>query len=202
MEKITERTKQLSIGSLILFGAMALLTACQSARSTHPKRTATEQLLLSAATDRALRDVNLPDLADQTVYLDTTYLETFDQPYVIGSLRDLLFRNGALLQEKPEQADIIVEARSAALSTDSMESLAGIPAMPLPIPAAVTIETPELPLFKMNSQTSVAKLALTAYNRESKKHLFSADALLGQAHLDHYTLLGITTKKTNIPEKE
>lgn len=202
MEKIFERTKRLSSGSLILFGALTLLTACQSARSTHPKRTATEQLLLSTATDRALRDANLPDLEDRTVYLDTTYLETFDQPYVIGSLRDLLFRNGALLQEKLEQADIIIEARSGALSTDTAESLAGIPAMPLPIPATVTVETPELPLFKMNSQTSVAKLALTAYKRESREHLFSADALLGQAQLDHYTLLGITTKKTKIPEKE
>jgi hypothetical protein len=132
-------------------------------------RTATEQLLISDAIDRAVQTMNLQALAGQTVFLDDTKLtDTVDKNYYISTLRQHLLATGCELRDKREEADFIVEARAGAIGTDRNDLLFGIPSMNMPsiplvqpVPAAI----PEIPIAKRKDQRGVAKIAVFAYHR-------------------------------------
>ena len=192
-----------NILTVLTFCCVASTAGCMKTRLTDPKRTASEQLLLSTAADRALAEAEtqVSVLAGRTVYINTSYLESYDQYYVNGAIRDLLSRAGALLMNDIKDADIVVEPRSGALSIDSGSALGGIPSIPIPIPTVATLETPEVAFFKSENQASVGKFALLAYERESRQHVFSTPALVGTAYRNHYQLLGVVKfLRTDIPE--
>ncbi len=144
-------------------------TGCGTTRSTDTTRTATEQLLISDAIDRAVGSMNFRTLAGQTVFLDDSKLtDTVDKNYYISTLRQQLLANGCDLRDKRDDADFIVEARAGAIGTDRNDLLFGIPSMnvpqiPLvqPVPAAI----PEIPIAKRKDQRGIAKIAVFAYHR-------------------------------------
>ena len=175
-------------------------------RMTEPPRSVSEQLLLSTAMNLALSELDMEAigrLKGFKVYLSTTYLQTLDQEYLIGSLRDLLFSNGVLVVDEVEQAQMIVEARSGANSLDSAAVTLGIAedqAMPNPITGAA-IALPELALFKKQNNISITTVALVAYPADTREHIFSSGALLGSAYDRHYQFLGLFRLRfTDVPE--
>lgn len=177
---------------------------CAETRMTEPKRTAEEMLLLSTAAHRAIHQFEVgPYVKGRKVYIDPTYFDVYEQQYVMGTLRALFSSKGALLVEDKKAAEIVVEPRSAALSTDSSNSLLGFPAIPVPIPAAGTFKTPEISLFKSRKQNSVAKFALLAYDNTSRTNIFSTEPAVGEAFSHHYVLLGyIRYNTSDIPERK
>ena len=188
---------------LLLSGAAIFVFAgCTATDVSNQPRTAMEQLLFSTATDNALEAVDIPEVRDETVFVDGRYLDAYDEQYMLGSIRSLLSRNGALLQYNREDADIIVEPRSGALGIDESESLLGLPSVPIVLPAVGTFETPDLSLYKSTKEDSVAKIGLLAY-RQDGSHLFSRDDLVGKSHLHQYkVLLLINVNFTNIPARK
>ena len=192
------------LGLILLLGLAAGCVNKQ--RMTEPTRSVGEQLLLSTAVDRALSELDteaIGRLKGFKVYLSTTYLQTLDQEYLIGSLRDLLFSNGVLVVDEVEQAQMIVEARSGANSLDSAAVTLGIAedqAMPNPITGAA-IALPELALFKKQNNISITTVALVAYHADTREHIFSSGALLGGAYDRHYQFLGLFRLRfTDVPE--
>src|SRR5688572_2252983 len=111
-------------------------SGCVQTRVTEPTRTGVEQLLLASATEEALEMGDFAIFTGKKVYLDGSYFEAYDKQYALGALRNSLSKGGALLAKDAESADIIVEPRAAALSTDSAKSLIGLPATGLPLPMA------------------------------------------------------------------
>src|SRR5947207_2551420 len=97
---------------LAIFALAALaLVGCGTTRSTDTNRTATEQLLVSDAIDKAVQSMSLQTLSGQTVFLDDSRLaDVLDKNYLISSLRQNLLANGCELRDKREEADFIVEA--------------------------------------------------------------------------------------------
>src|SRR2546430_9216202 len=93
-----------------ILAAVALpLAGCGTTRSTDTNRTATEQLLVSDAIDRALQSMNLQTLSGQTVFFDDSKLaDVVDKNYLISSMRQYLLANGCSLREKREDADFVV----------------------------------------------------------------------------------------------
>lgn len=144
-----------------------LVGACSTARDTLPARAATEQLLLSAAVDRAARQITLNIPRDKKVYVDSLYVEGYDSKYAAGAIRDSLLKQGIRLANTRADADAIVEARIGALSIDERQRLVGIPSTPLPIPLAGELTTPEIAFFKKHQWKGIAKLAVTAYDAKS-----------------------------------
>lgn len=197
------RTNQLLITRLLAAAAcLALGAGCVSTRQSEPKRTAIEQLLLSQAADNALGEMDVTSLAGKKVYLDEKYFESEDKQYVLGSVRELIVAGGGLLQNTADTAEIIVEARSGALSIDSGKTLVGLPEMPFPIPFAGSLVTPELPFYKADRQFSVAKIALFAYDAKSREHLLSTGPAVGYSHHHYKRLIGfIKWTATGLPEK-
>jgi hypothetical protein len=161
--------------ALLLYCSAVLMLCCTAGcgttRSSDTNRTATEQLLISDAIDRAVQTLNLQTLAGQSVYLDDTRLgEVVDRNYLVSTLRQHLLASGCSLRAERDQADYIVEARAGAIGTDRNDLLFGVPSMNVPqilpvqpVPAAI----PEVPIAKRRDQRGIAKIAVFAYHRES-----------------------------------
>lgn len=162
----------------ILLTTVIVAAGCGTTRWTDTSRTATEQLLVSDAIDRAVSNFDLRALAGKPIYLDTTHLKlTVDADYLISSLRQHALASGCILKAKLEEADYVVEIRSGAVGTDRHDALFGIPATNVPanvftggMPAAV----PEVSLWKKTDQRAVAKIALFAYNRETGRPVWQS----------------------------
>jgi hypothetical protein len=180
--------------------ALQLTNGCTTMRQTDPARTATEQLLLSTAADRATEDAAFAQFAHKKVFLDTTYFDSYDSKYAIGAIRDALSRAGALLMAVNKDSEITIEARSGALSTDDRTYLLGLPAMGVPIPLAGTVSTPEVALYKSSKQHSTAKFALLAYTTQSREHVFSSGSMVGKAYDNYFNILIVPVHRTDVPE--
>ena len=192
------------LGLVLLLGSAAGCVNKQ--RMTEPIRSVGEQLLFSTAIDRALSELDLEAigrLKGFKVYLSTVYLQTLDQEYLVGSLRDLLLSSGVLVVDDIAQAEMIVEVRSGANSLDSASVTAGIAedqALPNPVTGA-PVALPELAFFKKQNNVSLTKVALVAYHADSREHIFSSGTLLGGAYDRHYQFLGlIRLRFTDVPE--
>ena len=192
------------LGLVLLLGSAAGCVNKQ--RMTEPIRSVGEQLLFSTAIDRALSELDLEAigrLKGFKVYLSTVYLQTLDQEYLVGSLRDLLLSSGVLVVDDIAQAEMIVEVRSGANSLDSATVTAGIAedqALPNPVTGA-PVALPELAFFKKQNNVSLTKIALVAYHADSREHIFSSGTLLGGAYDRHYQFLGlIRLRFTDVPE--
>jgi hypothetical protein len=194
------RLRSVSLAFCCIFAA-GIGTGCMQTNMTQPKRSAVEELLFSTAADRAWDRFEPTTFKDKKVYVDSTYFESEDRLYALGQMRDVLSSHGALLVAKAEDADIILEPRNGAFSIDYSESLIGLPKMPLPIPFAGVVQTPELALFKSEKQFSIAKFAFVAYEQKSRKHVMSSGPLVGRANMKYFKILGIAYTKTSIPEK-
>ncbi|HEV2694658.1 MAG TPA: DUF6655 family protein [Verrucomicrobiae bacterium] len=188
-----------AVTSLIVIGFLS--TSCTSNKNTETARSATEQLLLSTAADHALRSANLELFAHQKVFLDTSYFDSYDSKYVIGTIRDALSRAGAILEDNAAGSDIIVEARSGALAIDSSETLFGIPTFTAPVPLTGTLQVPEIAFYKSSKEDSIAKIALLAYAKGSREHIYSSGSLDGASHDRAYRCLFIAWIRTDLPEK-
>jgi hypothetical protein len=176
-------------------GACALsLVGCGTTRSTDTSRTATEQLLISDAIDRAVQSVNVQSLAGQTVFLDDSRLgDVVDRNYLVSTLRQHLLANGCLLRDQKEMADFVVEARAGAIGTDRNDLLFGVPSMnvpqilPLqPVPAAI----PEIPIAKRKDQRGIAKLAVFAYHRATGTPVWQSGLVHQESSSNDVWILG------------
>jgi hypothetical protein len=191
-------------GLAVLGFVLVLLgSACTQTGLTKPPRSAVEQLLISTAADQALEKANWSIIRGKKVFVDRTYYESADKEYVLGTIRDYVSINGGLLMTNLNDAEIVLEPRSGALSIDSSSSVIGLPASSAPMPFAGAVSLPEIALFKSEKQYSIAKIAILAYERESKKHVASSGPLIGRANIKYYKFLGyIGYTKTTIPEKQ
>lgn len=156
----------LAVGLLALW----LQLGCGTTRWSDTARTATEQLLISNAIDRAVSEFDFAVLAGKEVFFDASYLRgTTDENYIVSSLRQHMLANGCILRESKEQAEYVIEARSGGVGTDRSDLLFGVPSVSVPsvpgVPLPSTI--PEIPFAKSTNQKAVAKIAVFAYNRET-----------------------------------
>jgi len=183
--------------------ACLFITGCTVTDATNPARSAVEQLLISTAADRAIYSLALTNFTDKKVFLDTSYFESYDSKYVIGTIRDALSRVGARVMADATNTDIIIEARSGALSIDSSSSLIGIPNMGVPVPLSGALQVPEFALYKSQSQYSTAKIVLLAYDTHTRAHVFSSGSMVGKAYHKYYKFLGILSfTSSDLPEKK
>ncbi len=178
----------------VVVGAVTLLSGCGTTRSSDTTRTATEQLLVSDAIDRAVQSMNFKALTGQTVFLDDTKLtDTVDKNYYISTLRQQLLASGCELRDKRDDADFVVEARAGAIGTDRNDLLFGIPAtnvpqIPLvqPVPAAI----PEIPIAKRKDQRGVAKIAVFAYHRATGTPVWQSGLICQESSANDVWIFG------------
>jgi len=134
---------------------------CSATRSSNTARTATEQVLLSAAIDRSLSNVSFEPLRSQKVFIDDKYLDSVDKGYLLGTLRHRALAAGAVLAPSADESDIVIEVRSGGVGTDTEESFIGIPSVGVP---GMAISIPDIKLVQRNTQHGTAKIGLVAYD--------------------------------------
>jgi len=166
--------------------AMALCSIALVGCGSTTTRSATEQLLMSDAVDKAISQIDFQSLRGQKVFLDTLYLHSVkgvgfvNSEYIISSLRQQLTAASCLIQDTRESADIIVEPRVGALGTDGHEVVYGIPQASSLTSAASMFSNsplpalPELSFGKSNAQSGIAKVIVFAYDRESRTPIWQS----------------------------
>lgn len=173
---------------------LVLCAGCGTTKWTDTTRTATEQLLISDATDRSLSKLDLRALAGKAVYLDTRPMATVtDKEYVISTLRQHILATGAIIKEKLEDAEYVLEVRAGAVGTNHHDALVGLPTTTLPATAftgGVSGTIPEIALAKRVEQTAVVKIYLFAYNRVTGSPIWQSGAVSAESKAKNVWILG------------
>ena len=175
----------------VLFWLGALIPAvagCGTMSKSLPARSAQEQLLISTAADRALARSDMRFLKGKTVFVDGSYLDAYDAPYVVGKLRNIVAFHGGRLVEEKRDSDVTLEVRSGGLSLNETSFLIGIPSLPLFF-LGTGLETPELSILKMVKQRGLAKLSFFGYDTRDRKLLFSSGVRLGSSRATSFWVL-------------
>lgn len=159
------------------------VVGCGTTRWSDSKRTATEQLLIADAVERAVMQIDMRPLAGRSVFLDTAILdEVTDGKYLASALRHQLLASGCRLAAAHDDAEVVVEARAGAIGTDRNDVLLGIPATSVEVAGNGT-SIPEMALFKRTDQRGVADVNLFAYERASGRAVWQS----GIARVDSNT---------------
>ena len=179
---------------------LPLATGCGINKS----RMATEQLVISDAVDRAVAGIDFSPLSGRKVYLDTKYLESVkfgphgNVEYVISSLRQQMAAYDCRLQEKPEQAEFIVEARAGVLANDGHEVTYGIPGSAAMSTASAFLQSPvqapampELSLGRRNHQQGTTKIGVFAYDRETREPVWQSGIAKGSSRARDLWVFGL-----------
>jgi len=164
----------------VMLAMLSTLVGCGTTKWTDTSRSATEQLLISDAMDRAVSRLDFRALAGKEVWLDTKALQkATDSAYLISTLRQHMLASGCILQGKEDDATYVVEVRTGAVGTDHHELVYGVPRVDIPalIPVSgvgVPSNIPEIKLVTRTDQRAVVKLAVFAYNRETGRPLWQS----------------------------
>lgn len=186
MMSVSQFSRTLLCSCLVV--AATFTVGCASTKTTHTARTATEQLLISAAIDRAMSNVTFSDFNGYRVFVDEKYLDSVDKGYLIGSLRHRILEAGGALAPAADSADIVLEVRSGGVGTDTQESFVGMPALGMP---GLPIELPEIKVASQSTQMGTAKLGLIAYDAKTGKALGSGGESTALTHNNDTYVLGI-----------
>jgi hypothetical protein len=169
---------------------------CGTTKWTDTVRTATEQLLITDSIDRAVSRLELRALAGKKVFVDDAPAKpATDSAYLLSAIRQHVLASGAILKDKRDDAEYILEVRAGAVGTDRHDLLFGMPATNLPtigvVGAAVPAQIPEIALAKKTDQRGVAKISLFAYNRETGRPVWQSGAVPEQSTTKSLWVLGV-----------
>jgi hypothetical protein len=196
---------------LLLVLAWAMGAGCATIRTTDPPRTATEQFLIREAAAISIRQLSFDPLRDRTVYLETTFLSSIDNPstdisYLLGEMRARILTSGARLMNRREDAQIILEVRSPGMGIDRIEYLLGIPGLYLNQAVSSTgvpVATPELSIIKRSRQFGIAGVAFVAYWRDTGELVYQSGPFIGRTLRDDWWFFGLGPRTSgNIPPTE
>lgn len=172
---INKTCRVVSVAALIYILALG---GCGTMKTTNTKRTATEQLIVTDAVDRAIDEIDFSVLAGKKVFLDISALtDGEDSKYLASSVRQQILSCGGLLKEKKDEADYVLELRAGALGTDEQQIIYGIPELTVPtFVGSATMTIPEISVAKKVGQRATAKIAVFAYNRKTGYPLWQSGA--------------------------
>ncbi len=175
--------------AFVLLAGLAL-SACTTERASVPQRTATEQLLISTAADRAASDLSLAISRNTKVFIDHQYFQGYDDGYALNAIRTQFLRQGLDVVDDRKEAEAVVTVASGALSTDEKALLIGIPALQVPFfPIGTSVSVPEIALFKSAQDRGVAKFVATGYDAKTGKLIATTDPHYGISHQTNHTVL-------------
>lgn len=208
-----EMTRENSHCTLVLLLSILILGAigCGATKSY----TATEQLLISDAVDSTIAKMDFRPLAGEKVFVDTSYLTSarsvpgipnnilgpqnlINADYVVSSVRQQLVASGCMLEEKKEEADLVVEVRIGALGTDGHSVTYGLPASNMMSAASSVLPgtsaipaIPELSFAKKELKSGAAKIAVFAYDRLSHEAVWQSGIEQSNSNARDTWFLGI-----------
>lgn len=178
----------------VLLAAGLALSACASTTETNPGRTATEQLLLARAADRAVEGLSLPLPAGAAVYVDESYFQGEGARYAISAIRAALSDAGFRLAPNKDAADAVFEIRAGALSLEQMRRVFGIPEMRVPINETFNVVSlPELSIYSHRDRVGVAEFSGFLYEARTGAPLGAVLPMIGSYRIrSHKAMMMVT----------
>lgn len=169
----------------MLLMLLLLLAGCSVTREySKSPRTSVEQLLLSQALERSLREVALPIPDGVPVLVETTTL-TADQRFLEQVVSDRLARSGMLLT-KPEEAVYRVRVVTQSFGTEQGTSFFGMP----PVQSVLLpFALPELALYKHVHQEGAVRMMLDVFEIATGRLISSSPWYGATTYHDQYTIL-------------
>ncbi|MEX0774340.1 MAG: DUF6655 family protein [Phycisphaeraceae bacterium] len=186
---------------LLLIPALVLTAGCNTVRVTDPQHTATELFLMTQAIQEATAQLGAQPLRDRKVFVDAANLAAPQKEFIIAELRAHLLLAGLRMQEKREEAEVIVEVRSGGVGVDRYESMVGIPSLLIPAGASLgdgagfsgdagTLITPELALVKNIKQKGYASVAFIAFWRDTGELVAASGPFIGRTERSDWWFFG------------
>lgn len=187
--------------------ALAVVLVGAVGCGTTQSQLATQQLLLSDAADRAVANIDFRPLSGKKLYLDERYVQTVrpqnavgyvNAEYILSSIRQQMLAADCHLEDKPDTADYIVEIRIGTLGTDAHDVTYGLPpnntlntAVNV-VPNAPSLPAlPELSFAKRTDQLGAAKIAVFAYDRETRMPVWQSGTSLAMSNAKNVWILGV-----------
>ena len=175
----------------ILAGLAVLATAgCASTTESYVSRTATEQLLIARAADRAVEGLTLPVPPGSRIFVDQTYFQGDGSIYAISAIRGALSDAGYILWPEKATADAVFELRIGALSLEQMRRVFGLPPMAVPINENLNVVSlPELSVYSRRDRVGVAEFSGFLYDGRKGAPLGAIAPLIGDYRIRSHKLL-------------
>jgi len=177
---------------LALAGALALasLSACASTTESNTGRTATEQLLMSRAADRAVEGLKLPLPEGAKVFVDGAYFNADNPNYAISVIRQAVSQGGYALASRRDEADAVFELRAGAYSLEQMRRVVGMPALAVPVNDNFNVVSfPELSVYSRRDRVGVAEFSGFVYDARTGAPIGAISPMIGQYRIRSHKLL-------------
>ena len=169
-----------------------VLAACASTSETYPSRTATEQLLVARAADRAVEGLTLPIPQGTRVFVDDAYFRAENAPYAVSAVRGALSEAGYALASSKAEAEAVLELRAGALSLEQMRRVFGVPEMRIPINDSFNVVSmPELSVYSRRDRVGVAEFSGFLYEPRTGAPLGAILPMTGEFRIRSHKLLMI-----------
>ncbi|MDO9610039.1 MAG: hypothetical protein Q7J26_16065 [Brevundimonas sp.] len=175
-----------------LLAASVLASGCASTTESNTGRTATEQLLLARASDKAVEGLSLPLPTASSIFVDESYFQGEGSRYAISAIRAALSDAGYRLARNKEESDAVFEIRSGALSLEQMRRVVGIPEMRIPINETLNVVSlPELSVYSNRDRVGVAEFSGFLYEAKTGSPLGAVLPMIGQYRIRSHKVLMI-----------
>jgi len=185
------RTSALPRTAAIL-AACLLAAACASTTESNTGRTATEQLLLARASDKAVEGLSLPLPTAASIFVDDSYFQGEGTRYAISAIRAALSDAGYRLARTKDASDAVFEVRAGALSLEQMRRVFGIPEMRIPINETFNVVSlPELSVYSNRDRVGVAEFSGFLYEAKTGAPLGAVLPMIGQYRIRSHKVLMI-----------
>jgi len=185
------------LGALALAG---LATGCISAAhySTDTPRSATEQLLVTTAAERAVDRLSWPDVRDRRVAVEVVSPNEKDAGYLKAALEAKARELGAQVVPA-EEAEWILAARAGALGTERRDLALGIPEIPTPFGI-----TPGISFYEHRRQRGWAQVRLAARDADGGVIAASDAPVLTNAFRSSHRIILFVIERDDIflPEED
>ena len=173
-------------------GLALLAGACASTSETYPARTATEQLLVARAADRAVEGLTLPVPSGSRVFVDAAFFQAENAAYAVSAIRAALSDAGYALASSKAEADAVFELRAGALSLEQMRRVFGLPEMRVPINDSFNVvSVPELSIYSRRDRVGVAEFSGFLYEPKTGAPLGAVVPMTGEFRIRSHKLLMI-----------
>lgn len=179
--------KRMMLKYLLLL-LVASLGGCGTLTVSDPARTATEQLLISTACERAVAQFETDGVLEgKKVFLDFSRFTSYDKEFATSEIRNFFASKGAALVASQPDSELSVEVRAGALSINRRDWLFGMPSIMLP----GALSLPALPLIRTIEQKGVGKLAFYVYETSTGRYVLGGGPYVGKARRKHWWLFGL-----------
>lgn len=167
-----------------------LLAACASTSETNPSRTATEQLLIARAADKAVEGLRLPVPDGTRVFVDDAFFRAENASYAVSAIRNALSMAGYALANDRNSAEAVFELRAGALSLEQMRRVVGLPALAVPINDSFNVVSiPELSIYSRRDRVGVAEFSGFVYDGKTGAPLGAVTPMIGEYRIRSHKVL-------------